>query len=122
MLQSFKCITVFIFLIMDCFVLSLSAPRLNIERGDRDVFDNPKCYSSTGDGCRNCGDLKATCVNDTCKRCICSETHGTFLPSNDTNDGQCVKNRHLLFIPGKSVDQYIVYKNVMICCFTYSLP
>ena len=103
MLLKFKCITVLAFLIVECYVLSLSA-RLNIERGERDVFDNPNCDSSTELGC-NCGDLEATCVNPTCKRCKCSEAHGTFVPSNDTNDGQCVKNRHLLFIPGKFIDQ-----------------
>ena len=104
MLLKFKCITVLAFLIVECYVLSSSA-QLNIERGERDVYDNPNCDSRTGDGCGNCDSLKATCVNGTCKRCICPETHGTFVPSNDTNDGQCVKNRHLLFIPGKFIDQ-----------------
>ena len=104
MLLKFKCITVLAFVIVECYILSLSA-RLNIEREERDVFDNPNCDSSTGVGCRNCETLKATCSNSTCKRCKCSETHGTFLSSNDTNDGQCVKNRHLLFIPGKFIDQ-----------------
>ena len=103
MLLKFKCITVLAFLIVECYVLSLNA-QLNIERGERDVFDNPNCDSSTGVGC-NCDDLKAACVNSTCKRCICPKTNGTFVPSNDTNDGQCVKNRHLLFIPGKFIDQ-----------------
>ena len=104
MLLKVKCITVLAFLIVECYVLSLSA-RLNIKRGERDVFDNPNCDSSTGVGCRNCEALKAVCVNSICKRCKCSEAHGTFLSSNDANDGQCVKNRHLLFIPGKFIDQ-----------------
>ena len=88
-----------------CYVLSLSA-RLNIDRGDRDIFDNPNCDSPTGGGCRNCSALKATCLNYNCKSCKCSETHRTFLPSDATN-GQCVKNRDLLFIDpdGKFIDQ-----------------
>ena len=104
MLLKFKCITVLAFLIVECYVLSLSA-WLNIERGDRDVFDNPNCDSPTGGGCRNCDGLKATCVGN-CKRCKCSETYRTFLPSYATN-GQCVKNRRLLFLSpnGKFIDQ-----------------
>ena len=104
MLLKLKCITVLAFLIVECYILSLSA-RLNIERGERDIFDNPNCESPTGSGC-NCGALKATCLNSNCKRCKCSETHRTFLPSYATN-GQCVKNRRLLFIGpgGKFIDQ-----------------
>ena len=104
MLLKLKCITVLAFLIVECYVLSLSSDRLNIDRGERDIFDNPTC-DSTGGGCRNCDDFKATCVGN-CKRCKCSETQRTFLPSNATN-GQCVKNRRLLFIgpDGKFIDQ-----------------
>ena len=105
MLLKLKCITVLAFLTVGCYVLSLSSDRLNIERGERDIFDNPNC-ESPGGGCRNCGDFKATCVQGNCKRCKCSETHRTFLPSDATN-GQCVKNRDLLFIDpdGKFIDQ-----------------
>ena len=104
MLLKLECITVLAFLIVECYVLSLSSDRLNIDRGERDIFDNPTC-DSTGGGCRNCDDFKATCVGN-CKRCKCSETHKTFLPSDATN-GQCVKNRRLLFIgpDGKFIDQ-----------------
>ena len=105
MLLKLKCITVLAFLTVGCYVLSLSSDRLNIERGERDIFDNPNC-DSTGRGCRDCDDFKATCVGN-CKRCKCSETYRTFLPSYATN-GQCVKNRHLLFIghaDGKFIDQ-----------------
>ena len=96
----FKCIAALAF-IAELFVLSSTA-QLNIERGYRDTFDNPDCDSLTQNTC-NCDNLNAHCVNSTCKRCRCSPTYATFLSSNGKS-GQCVKNRHLLFIPGKSLD------------------
>ena len=98
-----KCIAALAF-IVELFVLSSTA-QLNIERGYRDTFDNPNCDSLTQNAC-NCDNLNAHCVdsvNSTCKRCRCSPAYATFLSSNGKS-GKCVKNRHLLFIPGKSLD------------------
>ena len=101
MLLKFESIAALAFLIVEFYVSSLST-QLNIERGVRDIFDNPNCDSSNKNGC-HCNDLNAECVDTTCKRCRCSSTNSTFRPSNNTN-GRCVKDRYLLFINGKSFD------------------
>ena len=106
MLLKFKCITVLAFLILECYALSLSSDRLNIERGDRDVFDSPNCDSRTKTGCK-CKDLNAECVDINCTRCRCYETYATFL-SSDGKNGECVKNRHLLFISGESLGMQFI--------------
>ena len=107
MLLKFKCITVLAFLILEYYVLSLSSGLLNIERGDRDVFDNLNCDSHTNPGC-SCKGLYAECVEGTnCTRCRCSDTYATFL-SSDGKNGECVTNRHLLFIPGKSLGMQFI--------------
>ena len=116
MLLKFKCITVLAFLIFECYALSLSSDRLNIERGDRDVFDSPNCDSRTKTGCK-CKDLNAECVDINCTRCRCYETYATFL-SSDGKNGECVKNRHLLFISGKSLG---MQSSKFHCCLALSL-
>ena len=117
MLLKSKCITVLAFLTLECYVLTLSSDRLNIERGDRDVYDNPDCDSRTKTGCK-CKDLNAECVNGTnCTRCRCKKTYATFL-SSDSENGECVKNRHLLFISGKSLG---MQSSKFHCCLALSL-
>ena len=102
MLLKFESIAALAFLIVEFYVLSLST-QLNIERGVRDIFDNPNCNSSIQNRCDSCDGFNAECVDSTCKRCRCSSTNATFRPSNDKNGG-CVKDRYLLFILGKSFD------------------
>ena len=108
--MSLKSNCIVAFILLNCYVSPLST-RLNIERGDRDIFDNPNCDSPTKTGCK-CKNLNAESVDGTnCKRCRCSSTYATFLSSNDKNDSRCVKNRLLLFIPGKHID--IIHQNII---------
>ena len=89
------------YIVVSCVIFTCHAAsqsftsKLNITRGDQDVFTNPV------PGSPNCDNLGAYCHDD-CRTCRCEFSKPTFNPTEGFY-GKCVKNDKFLFSIGKLI-------------------